>query len=269
MAGKIPLIVRSYFLSRGLFQFVSKHTKFLLLVLKSGLVGFWLGVLERRHLHRIDETHWSGEEMYVEEEYNLGGLWSWEQRLIESYYGGCQRLLVSSVGGGREVIALHRLGFRVDGFECHRDLLRFSNDLLAKVGAVADLRLAARDECPDLGRGYDGLVVGWGSYGLIQGRERRIALLRKLRQHTDSGAPIMLSFFARSPRARYFRAIARGANLLRRILGRAPLEAGDVLDPYFVHYFTEEEIGGELRDGGFELKLYSTEVYAHAVGTAT
>ncbi len=262
------MLIQLYSFSNGAFQVFSRTLRRVLLIIKSGHVSLWLILLERQHFHQFDKIFWSSDKMYRDEEYILQGFWGWEEPIAQDHLAGCGSLLISSTGGGREVAAFRRLGLAVDGFECNRELLEFSNDLLAKIGSQGNLRSAPRDGCPEISRQYGGLVVGWGSYGLIHGSERRIAFLARLRGYVGEGAPILLSFFARSSKARYFKAIAATANRARRILRKNPVEVGDVLDPYYVHYFTEEEIRTEMLAAGFEMQLYSTDGYGHAVGTA-
>ena len=229
--------------------------------------GIWLGLLPRRVLYRIDAAYYDGHRYYRTDAYNRRGLWPWEQSAIDTHFGGCRSLLVAAAGGGREVLALRRLGLEVHGFECHPDLARFANELLKKDGHASDIRLAARDMCPDFGRTYDGLVVGWGAYMLIRGRQRRIEFLRQLRQHAKPGAPVLVSFFHRAGGTHYRAAAAIGTALALVLRGER-VEVGDFLAPNFVHYFTREELDGELRAGGFEPVLFATDEYGHAVGRA-
>jgi hypothetical protein len=239
--------------------------------------GAWLGLLDRAHLHWLDERFWGGDslyfdryrdDMYCDPDFNRRGLFDWEKAAIEGFFSDGSRILVSSIGGGREVVALRRAGFEVDGFECSRKLLGFANRLLDEMGLDGDMRWVPRDACPDVGREYDGLIVGWGSYGLIQGRSRRIAFLRKLREHASEGAPILLSFFTRSPASRYFKITAKIANAIRWTLRRDRVEVGDLLEPIYFHYFTEDQLKDELRASGFGLSHFATEEYGHAVGVA-
>ena len=176
---------------------------------------------------------------------------------------------VALINGGREVMALRRLGYEVDGFECNSELVRFANALLEQEGLTRSVQLAPPDTCLSGQVTYDGLIIGWGAYMLIQGRDSRIALLRKMRSRVDDGAPLLLSFFVRSPGARQFFVSNAIGNSLRRLLGRENIELGDALEPEYVHYFTQEEIAGELREGGFVLEYYSEDPYGYAVGIAS
>ncbi len=273
-----PLLTRGYVLSNRLLRAIKrKSPRPLHHGLKLSLRAFWLGLLERDHCHWLDDRFWGGDslyfdryrdDIYCDRKFNLSGLADWEAAAVDAFFRPGSRILVSSVGGGREVIALRRMGFEVDGFECCRKLLTYANDLLAESGLDGDMLWVPRDECPELGVEYDGLVVGWGAYGLIQGRARRIAFLGKLRDHAGDGAPVLLSFLSQTPGSRYYRRTAAIANSIRWLLRRDPVEAGDVLAPVYIHYFTEDQVRDELRAGGFDLRHFSTAGYSHAVGVA-
>jgi hypothetical protein len=90
-----------------------------------------------------------------------------------------------------------------------------------------------------------------------------------MRAQVRPGAAILLSFFFRSPSAKRFFVTRAVGNALRRLLGREKVELGDALEPECVHYFTQEEIAGELQDGGFLIDYYSEHPYGHAVGIAS
>jgi hypothetical protein len=50
-------------------------------------VGFWLGVLDRRTLHAIDDLAYRRwRPLYQNPEYNRRGLFEWEREAIESYF---------------------------------------------------------------------------------------------------------------------------------------------------------------------------------------
>jgi hypothetical protein len=237
-------------------------------LLRAAFAGLWLGLLERDTLLKINERYYAEHQRYLDDDYNRRGLFAWERAMLERYFPPGERLLVVGAGGGREVLALRELGFEAHGLECNGALVAASNTLLETHGLPPCVRFAPPDTCPAGPLRYGGLIVGWGAYMLIQGRERRTALLREMRAQVDPGAPLLVSFFPRSPAARRFRVIAEVANGLRRLTGRGPLELGDDLEPEYVHYFTQEELAAELRAGGFVLSAYHEEPYGHAVARA-
>jgi hypothetical protein len=177
--------------------------------------------------------------------------------------------MVTGAGGGREVFALLKMGYNVDSSECHPELAASANNLLKKQGLSNRVMLADRDVVPDTENSYDGLIVGWGSYMLIQGRKRRIAFLRQMRTRVKPGSPLMVSFFHRKHEERKFRVTCLLGNIFRNILGADPLEMGDALRPNYVHFFTVDEIRQELQEAGFKLAFYDTHIYGHAIGLAS
>lgn len=231
--------------------------------------GICLGLLDRHTLHSLDEYCYKSWGEYHDETYNRSGLTNWEQNAIETYFQNARRLLVAGAGGGREILALCKLGYEVDGFECHPELAAFANTLLKEEGVQGKVTVVPRDECIDTVACYDGLIVGWGAYMLIQGRKRRIAFLNKLRHRVKPQAPLLISFFHRTQGQRRFRVIAVVGTALRYLLLRNPIEVGDSLAPNYVHHFTEEEIDQELREAGFRRVFYDTQYYGHAVGIAS
>jgi hypothetical protein len=259
---RIGPLVRIYFLTTTGFQK-------LFILFKACLNGFWLGILDNRTLHDIDRHYYDeNKKTYCSDRYNKGGLRSWEKAVMDEYFQARERLLMVAVGGGREVLALQKLSYEVDGFECHPELLEYANDLLEREGLSPSVMLAPRDQCPVAGRTYDGAIVGWGAYMLIQGRGKRIEFLRQMRSQVKEGSPVLLSFFTRSYDSLYFRLVRAIGNGFRWALRRDRLETGDDLAPNYVHYFTEEEIAAELREAGFEIRFYSDKQYGHAVGSA-
>ncbi len=227
--------------------------------------GAWLGLLSREQNHQVDQSFYLGSNMYSQVEYNTSGLFPWEQNCVEKYFSNAKTILLLAAGGGREMLALSRLGFAVDGFECNPGLRDFANQLLAQQAVSAIIAPMAPDSCPVTDRMYAGVIAGWGMYMHIQGRSHRIAFLKALRKIMLPDAPLLLSFFSTSGVGGYLRVVHFIANLFRRLLGRELVDLGDDLMPDFVHMFTKQEIIDELRAGGFRLEFYSEEEYSHAV----
>lgn len=229
--------------------------------------GIWLGVLSHEQAARIDVVYYDRNAMYVTESYNRRGLWPWEQAAIDAHFGGVRRIIVTSAGGGREVLALDKAGYQVVGFEPHQDLARFGNRLITADGLSAEIRLSERDRWPTDSGDTDGVIVGWGGYMLIPGRDRRVAFLRQAAKRLPAQAPLLVSFYPREADENVrFRIVTRITNLLRRLLRRDPVAFGDALAPSLVHFFTRAEVASEMSEAGFELVDFGTEGYGWAVG---
>jgi hypothetical protein len=227
--------------------------------------GIWLAFLSQDRRAAIDAVYYDRERKYWTAEYNRQGLSVWERAAFDQHFTQCRRVVVLAAGGGREVLDLRRRDVDVEGFECHPGLVTVANDLLREDGFEPRVRVGPRDVCLPPGGQYDGAIIGWGAYTHIRGRDRRIALLRHLREQLPIGAPVLLSFFAQSTGRRRFTTTARIGNVVRRVVGGEPIEVGDYLMPAYVHYFTRAEIAAECNEAGFEVTHFATYPYAHAV----
>lgn len=273
LLGKIYIDI--YIHSNKVLNVIRKlYRKYIYLPLKIVNNGFWLGVLNRKDFHDLDHYYFSKmQKGYHVSEWNLQGLLDWEKKVIELWFQECHSIMLTGAGAGREVIALERMGYRVDGFECNPDLVKSGNRILKKIGARAELQLMERDKHPEVLKQYDGVIVGWGMYMLIRGRNTRIHFLKGLHTKIRNNGPLLVSFFPRQDR-KYYHATARLANLIKALLGREPIEIGDdLIECFYAHHFTKEDITSELREAGFELAHYGIRErysflpeYGYAVG---
>ena len=236
--------------------------------LHASFVGFWLGLLNRDLLHQVDRTYYDNQKFYRNEDYNRKGLFDWEKPVIQQYFSRCKKILVIGAGGGREVLALGRLGYEVDGYECNPLLVEAAQKIISceNLNTQVNVQFFPRDGCPDGEINYDGAIVGWSAYMLIQGRETRVAFLKALRKRLLPNSPVLLSFFHRKRESRSYKLTFWIANLFRRLKLQERIELGDDLVPNFVHNFSKEEVDSELREGGFSMIVYNDRPYGHAVG---
>lgn len=215
--------------------------------------GVWLGLLGRSGLHRIDQAMYDRRASYHGAEHNRRGLFPWERTAVEAYFAGRARIGVVGAGAGREVLALWRMGFQPEGFECNPSLVAAASSLLPADGCPCTVEAIARDRAPGGAGPFDAAIIGWSAYSLVAGREARIALLRGMRDLLPAGGPLLLSFFTRGADDLRAGRVARIAGRVRRALRRAGVEPGDDLLPNFVHRFTRGEVEEELAAGGFRL----------------
>jgi hypothetical protein len=228
-----------------------------------------LGLHSADQLNALQIERFATWDTFLDVDRIFAGLESWEARSIEERFTLGRRLLVGLVGAGRELVALDHRGFDVDAFDCCEGLVTCGNRALAGRGIAKRITLSRPDEVPaELTGPYDGAIVGSGGYMHVMGKARRVALLQQFRTRLRTGAPLLLSFFVRTPDPAY-QAIASMANALRLARGRERIEVGDRWwRGTFCHFFTYDEIGIELALGGFDLELFETDPRAYAVATA-
>src|SRR5262245_9665064 len=129
--------------------------------------GIWLGIFSHSALDAIDDIYYLGvggnqdfsATDYRAEEYNRSGLSEWEREAIEGYFGQGGRLAVLGAGGGREVLALKRRGFEVDGWECQEEFVSAANRILSAEGHEPTVSLVPRDACPLGDPSYTGIII--------------------------------------------------------------------------------------------------------------
>jgi SAM-dependent methyltransferase len=229
--------------------------------------GVCLGLASDELLVAVDEEAYARRRYayHDTDAHNLRGLFDWEERALASSFPAQGRVLVTSAGGGREVVALWRRGYEVVACECNERLRARANALLRRLGADIEVLPAPRDHCLVRPEAFDAAVVGWGSYTFIRGTARRRAFLAELAQSLRPGAPALLSFFARRGDALRFQLIRTVGNAVARVGGGERVEIGDVIDPTWQHYVARHELAQELASAGLHLERWSQDGYAHAI----
>jgi hypothetical protein len=233
--------------------------------------GFWLGCLDPEDLTAVTIRSFQQSLLYSGQEHNQSGLFPWERETIDRFFRPGSRILVAACGGGRELIALHRLGFEADGFDCSPGLVEASQRLLQGLGISSNVTLCPANEVPQGLMPYDSLIVGWTAYMHIPGSARRIAFLRKLRASVPPEAPILVSFWVREGESPDEGRVFRLAKWFRSLRGRRveALEPGDhVTNRVYHHCFVKEEIEAEFKASGFRMCHYSQADHPYAVGVA-
>jgi len=236
--------------------------------IKTGLLtGLALGLFDREDFHYLDELNAGRTRKWASERHNLRGLLPWEKRAIEKWFPSKGRLLITAVGGGREVLALEPMGYELEAFECNSGLTDAANRHLRKHDFDSRVQICPRDEAPRVSGTFDGVIVGWGSYTLVMGRGTRIAFLQALARKMPEGAPLLLSYFRlEHPSGLAARAQHKVASWIRALRGAPPLESNDVMDWNYRHRFEDAEVREELATAGFRTAYLSNDDYPHAVG---
>ena len=220
--------------------------------------------LVRLTIRRFDKSSNYSDPVYV----TSAGLWGWEREAIRLYFPSTGRIVIGAAGSGREMIALHRAGYTVEGFECSRKLVEAGQRILADSNCRGGLRWAAPGEIGEHAGPFDAAIMGWSGYMYIPNRAQRVKLLLDFRELLRPGAPLLVSFQTREHFERRMNMSARGANWIRKIRGAPLVMVGDRLDNGFKHWFDRNDIATEMADAGLRLETYSTDGYGWAVGRA-
>jgi hypothetical protein len=228
--------------------------------------GFWLSVLSKKTIAALDEHHYNLSEKYYTDTYNRMGFFEWESDMTDRYFEHCKTLMVLGSGGGREMYVLLQRGFEVDGFDCNTRLLDFSRQFLQRSGLTSTPGYAQPDHCPDNGKIYDGIILGWGAYTHVLGKNQRINLLKEINSHLQAGSPLLLSFwFAYENIDIRCQKLVKVNRFFCKIFRNQPIEKGDLLTEFSGHVFTFQEVRYELEQAGFSVVYEASHPYGHMV----
>jgi len=215
----------------------------------------------RRAYSRPDSIEGWAEDKIVE-----AGLSEAETALLEHVPFRKGKCLVLGVGGGREALALARMGFGVTGLDFVPNLVARANENararnLAFEGLVQDM---TRLDVPS--GTFDVVCLLAGTYSSVPTSRARLAMLGRVREALRPGGYFICQFLGGTEEE-----FGRAGEFLRRAfavltLGDLSYERGDKLAPNgeFLHVFGSE---GELRS---EFERAGLEVVAlnFATGTA-
>jgi len=260
------LLVRAYYL----YFKVHKKTAqwFINMFSYSRLIseGFWLSVLSNRFILALDNYHYSRTKKYLQASSNLAGLYDWEEAMIVSYFSQCKYLLVLAAGGGREVVSLLKKGFQVDAYECNHSLVKAGRVLLQKEGLSALYEYVVPNHAPVSEKKYDGIILGWGAYIHVRGKEVRVNMLKEIGALMPSGGMFLLSYWhADKAMDVYCSRVFGVSRFFSKIFRTRLIEKGERLTLCSGRYFTFEEIAEELNAAGFEIVYQEAYPYGHAV----
>ncbi|MCK4547346.1 MAG: class I SAM-dependent methyltransferase [Candidatus Eisenbacteria sp.] len=219
---------------------------------------FYFSVLGERGFQTLTDLYYDHQGFYAQDGHNRRGFLPWEAEVVENCFPKSGRILVTSCGAGREVVAFAKLGYEVVGTECHAGLCRLAGDLCgplerAEIECLPPPGIPAAD-CP-----FDAIVVGWGGYTHLAPRSRRVAFLKDLGSLLRPGGPLLVSHLSRPPgRGRTIELARRAANILRALTFRRPIEPGDMITIGFCHCFLPGEAAAEAREAGLELVFEAT-----------
>lgn len=225
------------------------------------LTGFWLGVMSEKSLDYSDELYYNRNKKYTDDKYNETGLFVWEKVAIEKYFTNTKNILLIAAGGGREALALIKMGFEVDSYECNTALIEYGNVLLHRNKIEKKIKYLQKNSVPNEIKKYDGIIIGWGAYSLIRGNKKRLSFLASLYPFLHERTPLMISFLFTGEKRRKEKIIKNVSDFFRIFSKKGKTEPGDRLVPDFVHYFTEEEIKNELIQSKFRVIGYNNVDY--------
>ena len=169
------------------------------------------------------------------------------------------RVLVAGCGAAGEAIHFAGLGYRVIGFDVLPSMVEAARRAVAEAGVEAEIVTASLDDFDPRGTRFAAIYFTPVLYSFLAGRDRRIAVLRRLAGFLEPDGAILISTaHARDAvrRAQIALAWAR-----RRLRGDRSVERGDWYTLYlapdgsvgtsFLHVFRPAQVEAEIRAAGY------------------
>ncbi len=182
-----------------------------------------------------------------------GKLYREESAFVAKYLKGKKTCLVLQSGGGRESLALARLGFEVTGIDCCEALVERAKDHAKALSLSCRFEIGEMSEGTPAKRKFDALFLTQYMYSAIPTRERRITFLEKARTFLAEDGFFYLEFYSDEVlEGNDWR--FRIKRVLARLWGRnQELETGDSYEvDHFWHDFNcESEILPEFEEAEF------------------
>lgn len=197
--------------------------------------------------------------VYGNERYVKSGLFKSEQGIIDTYATRQNgSFLILGSGGGREAIALARMGFRVTAIDNSKDMVAMAANNAAKAGVNVDFRTGDYLEALPRNEIFDYCMLSCYMYSAIPSRRMRVEALAKIRTIVSKNGAIIIHYFFNPERKRE-RLFKLRRLVARMCRGNTEYLPGDDLMPslHFLRYFTDEK---EIHDEAAAAELSVKEV---------
>lgn len=219
------------------------------------LVGFFLGIFKQKDLKWIDKRFYNQVEEYLSDSYNKQAF-DWEERVVSEYFTGLKTTMIIAVGCGREAYFMHNRGFEVHAYECNQRFREFGDGFFKREGISLQIKDVERDSFPNTDMLFDSIIVGWGAYTHIKGREKRIQLLKDALSLLNPDGLLLISFWPWHQKYINLNRVYKIGSFVAKIVGNEKLEKGDVLRPFYGRYFQPGDAESEMQEAGFNV-IYS------------
>jgi SAM-dependent methyltransferase len=169
------------------------------------------------------------------------------------------RVLVAGCGAAGEAIHLARLGYRVTGFDVLPSMVEAARRAAGEAKIQVDLVTASLGDFDPRGTRFAAIYFTPVLYSFLAGRDRRIAVLRRLTGFLEPDGAVLLS--AAHSRDAVRRVQVALAWARRRLRGDGSVERGDWYTLYlapdgsvgtsFLHLFRPGQVEAEIRAAGY------------------
>jgi SAM-dependent methyltransferase len=149
------------------------------------------GLLHRDQLAAAITDRW--QDFGTTEVATLSGLMPWEQDFYARFLKPDDEILVVGCGAGRDLIALLRAGYKVEGIEAAPRAAAMARAMLVRQGLSAPIAVG-RIEATPIPRTFDVYIFSWFCYSYIPTRVTRVSVLRAVARRLTPGGRILITY---------------------------------------------------------------------------
>lgn len=193
---------------------------------------------------------------YRDREWIDKGLYPSEKDVIEKHAGKCGSFVVLGCGGGREAIALARMGFDVTGIDSSEKMILKAKEHAAGERVKVKLTTADFLKMPFPAGTFDHCLLSCVMYSVVPSRAMRVALLSGIGDLlTDKGIAIIHFITVYGDRSERLFKLRR--SVARLFKGNTSYETGDELFPpnhFFRRFIDDRQVIDEVHEAGLSVR---------------
>ncbi|WP_075591050.1 class I SAM-dependent methyltransferase [Labilibacter marinus] len=222
--------------------------------------GFWLSVLSEDELNKSIISFYKRNKQYTQDEQTTKGLFNWEKNIANNIPIKNARIVVLGAGGGRECLALNRLGYKLSGYESDKKMVEYAQKYFANLEIDIAFNHIPINTIPH--SKCDIFWFGWGMYTHIFSQERRVQMLCDVKKQIPQNGYIIISYWKEN---REFTRRKIIENMTKKI-NRRPVEAGEGFrNGFWTKRFTPDQIKEEAALVQLKVVHISEVEYGHAI----
>jgi SAM-dependent methyltransferase len=149
------------------------------------------GLLHRDQLAAAIADRW--QDFGATEAAVLSGLMPWEREFYARFLTPDDEILVVGCGTGRDLIALRRAGYKVEGLEAAPRAAALARAMLVRQGLSAPIAVG-RIEATPIPRAFDVYIFSWFCYSYIPTRATRVSVLQAVARRLTPGGRILITY---------------------------------------------------------------------------
>lgn len=227
------------------------------------------GLLSTSDISRRNQRFWDETIAFQTPDHVHAGLFDWEEAAYAKALPKSGRIGVIGCGAGRDMIALHKKGYVVEGIDFSPVCINKAQEFLAQYDLSEKAWYADAHSFQFEADSLDAAIFSWFTYAYIPGQKNRIESLERLRASLRSEGKVILTL-TRSLVGRPSEKIDSVSRFFAKLTGNSEhLCERDIIEisrtchksqPISYNFFFDREsLEAEANAAGFEVQEYDDQ----------